>query len=262
MLEKYDVFVFDLDGTLYRGDRLIPNSIETINMLQNLGKQLLFISNKTTGTIRDYYNILYKGGADVELNQFVNSTIVLLDYMNKYLPASKFYAVGEKSFIDQLESEGFYFTDNPDEVEIVIVTLDRTFNFAKLEIAAKALENGAKFFAANIDDTCPVENGEIIDAGTIISALEKRTHIKLDKHFGKPSKFMMDLIESKSVLDRSKTLIIGDRLETDIAMGNIFGIDSALVLSGIKNFENGNKHIKPTYEINQVSDLLTCKLEK
>ena len=77
-------------------------------------------------------------------------------------------------------------------IDIVIITLDRTLNYTKLEIAANALDNGARFYAANIDNTCPVERGEILDAGATISALEKRTNRKLEKHFGKPSKYMMD----------------------------------------------------------------------
>ena len=85
-------------------------------------------------------------------------------------------------------------------------------NYKKLEIAANALERGARFFAANIDDTCPVTGGEVLDAGATISALEKRTHRKLELHFGKPSKFMMDAVLKLLNSDKANTLLIGDRL--------------------------------------------------
>jgi HAD superfamily hydrolase (TIGR01450 family) len=138
--------------------------------------------------------------------------------------------------------------------------LDRTINYEKLETAARALENGAKFFAANIDDTCPVDNGEVIDAGSTISALEKRTHKKLELHFGKPSEFMFEEVKSRLKAELSKVLLIGDRLQTDIAMGNKFGVDTALVSTGVKFFPNGTDNIVPTYKLNSVFDLLNHKI--
>ena len=96
----------------------------------------------------------------------------------------------------------------------------------------------------------------MLDAGSTISALEKRTHRKLELNFGKPSKFMMDEVMKRLSSDKSKTLLIGDRLETDIAMGNKFGIDTALVSTGVKHYINGNSEIKPTYYLNSVADIL------
>lgn len=256
MINKYNTFIFDLDGTVYRGDSIIINADVTINTLKSLGKRVLFISNKTTGTIKEYYNFLKSFGLDIKEDEIVNSTIVLKNYLLKNYPAEKFYAIGEQVFIDELISAGLKYSDNPNEIEILIVTLDRTLNYEKLEVAAKALENGARFFAANIDDTCPVEGGEVLDAGSTISALEKRTHKKLELHFGKPSEFMMNEIKTIFNGDLSSTLLLGDRLETDISMGNKLGVDTALVSTGVKLYENGNSDIKPTYYLNSVADLL------
>jgi HAD superfamily hydrolase (TIGR01450 family) len=193
---------------------------------------------------------------DIELSQIINSTIVLSKYLNKNHPNEKFFAIGEKTFVDEIVSSGLIYSEDPETIDLLLVTLDRTLNYEKLEIAARALEKGARFFAANIDDTCPVDNGEVLDAGATISALEKRTHRKLEKNFGKPSKYMIDEIKERLGNDFSKALLIGDRLETDIAMGNAFGLDTALVLTGVKNFPNGNEHIKPTYLIDSVFDLV------
>jgi ribonucleotide monophosphatase NagD (HAD superfamily) len=128
-----------------------------------------------------------------------------------------------------------------------------------LEIAARALENGARFFAANIDDTCPVDDGEVIDAGSTISALQKRTHRKLELHFGKPSELMFNEIKNYLNFIPSRTLLIGDRLETDITMGHAFGIDTALVHTGVKMFLNGTENVIPTYQLKSVFDLLDHK---
>jgi phosphoglycolate/pyridoxal phosphate phosphatase family enzyme len=257
--EKYDYFIFDLDGTIYRGEHLIPRADEVINHLKIIGKKIVFVSNKTTGTAKNYYYLLKNWGLNVAEDEIINSTIVVTNYLKRNFNSDKFFAIGEDSFIDEIEKSGLKFSTNTDEVKIVLVTLDRTLNYQKLEIAARALENGAKFFAANIDDTCPVDNGEVIDAGSTISALEKRTHRKLELHFGKPSEFMFNEIKRRLQFIPEKTLLIGDRLETDITMGNRFGIDTALVSTGVKYFPNGTGNIVPTYQLNSVFDLLDQK---
>jgi len=254
-IKNYNSFIFDLDGTIYRGSNIIPDADKTINHLKRLGKRIVFISNKTTGSVKDYFNFLKGQGLEIELNEIINSTIVLSKYLNKNHFGKNFYAIGEKTFIDEIVSVGLNYSDNPEEIDILLVTLDRTLNYEKLEIAARSLEKGARFFAANIDDTCPVDNGEVLDAGATISALEQRSHRKLEINFGKPSEFMMNEVKEK-IGDLTKALLIGDRLETDIAMGNSFGLDTALVLSGVKNFPNGNENIKPTYLLNSVFDLV------
>jgi NagD protein len=256
MIEKYNSFIFDLDGTIYRGNDIIPGADKTINKLKELGKKILFISNKTTGTIEEYFNFLKGFGLDIDQSQIINSTLVLIKYLNSHYPSQKFFAIGEKVFIDELINSGMIYSDKPGEIEILIVTLDRTLNYDKLEIAAKALENGARFFAANIDDTCPVEGGEVLDAGSTISALEKRTHRKLEMHFGKPSEFMMQEIRNLLNNNLANTLLLGDRLETDILMGNKLGIDTALVSTGVKLYVNGNTDITPTYNLGSVYDLI------
>lgn len=256
MINKYDAFIFDLDGTIYRGSNVIKDADRTINYLKEHGKRIIFISNKTTGTTNDYYNFLKSGGLNISPEDILNSTVVLKKFLVENFPGAVFYAIGEDVFIKEISEAGLRYSEKPDEIQVLLVTLDRTLNYQKLEIAARALEKGARFFAANIDDTCPVEDGEVLDAGATISALEKRTHKKLENHFGKPSEFMFDEITRRLAVDSAKVLLVGDRLETDIAMGNKFGIDTALVATGIKNYPNGNKNIKPTYYIESVFDLV------
>lgn len=254
--KNYDSFIFDLDGTIYRGNNIIPDADKAINILKEMGKKIVFISNKTTGSVKDYFNFLTSQGLKIEPGEIINSTIVLSKYLIINHPYENFYAIGENNFIDEIKSAGLIYSEEPERIDILLVTLDRTLNYEKLEIAARALEKGARFFAANIDDTCPVDNGEVLDAGATISALEKRTHRKLEKNFGKPSVYMMDEIKERIGNNLSRALLIGDRLETDIAMGNNFGLDTALVLSGVKNFPNGNQHIQPTFILDSVFDLV------
>lgn len=255
-LHKYTGFIFDLDGTLYRGEKIIHRADITINKLREMKKKLVFISNKTTGTCKEYSDLLKKYGMIISENEIINSTYVIKKYLAANYSGKTFYSISEEVFINEICEAGLKFSEDIAKINIVIVTLDRTLNYTKLEIAAKALDNGAKFLAANIDNTCPVENGEIIDAGSTISALEKRTGRKLEKHFGKPSKFMIDEINKYLKINHKECIIIGDRLETDIAMGNKFGIDTALVSSGVKNPILKQSEIKPTYKINSVYELI------
>ena len=257
MINKYDGFIFDLDGTIYLGDKLIPNADKVVDAIKSASKKIIYITNKTTGTVKEYCEFLKKNNLDINVNEIVNATLVTKKYLSEKHLGEKFYAIGEQIFINEIENAGLSYSQNPDEINIVLITLDRTLNFKKLEIAAKALDNGARFYAANIDDTCPVEGGEILDAGSTISALEKRTHLKLEKHFGKPSEFMMREILNIIDLPRDKCLLIGDRVETDIVMGNTFGIDTALVSTGVFNHFDGNPKYIPTYKLQSVNDLLT-----
>lgn len=256
MINKYDYFIFDLDGTIYRGNNIIANAAETVNRLKAAGKKIIYISNKTTGSIDEYYNFLSSFGLNIEKDEIINSTLVLKKFLLDNHKGETFFAIGEKVFINEIKEAGLSYEENPSLIKIILVTLDRTLNYEKLEIAARALENGARFYAANIDDTCPVDEGEVLDAGATISALEKRTHRKLEKHFGKPSSYMIDEIKSRLGNDLSRVLLTGDRLETDITMGNICGIDTALVSTGVKYFPNGNAMVKATYTIESVYDLI------
>jgi len=258
-LEKYDYFIFDLDGTIYRGEHLIREADKVINHLKAINKKIVFVSNKTTGTAKDYFHLLKNWGLNVEENEIINSTIVASNYLKRNFKGETFFAIGEDSFIKEIENTGLKYSEETGAVNIVMITLDRTLNYSKLEIAARALENGARFFAANIDDTCPVDLGEVLDAGSTISALQKRTHRKLELHFGKPSEFMFNEIKNRLQFIPSKTILIGDRLETDIRMGNTFGIDTALVHTGVKFFPNGTEDIIPTYQLDSVFDLLNNK---
>ncbi len=256
LADIYEGFIFDLDGTLYRGEELIPGADTVVNYLIQAGRSLLFVTNKTTNTLDDYIKFLGKNGIQISPNQFISAAEVIKSYTAKHFSGKQFFAIAEEPFIREIESAGLLFSDRPNEIEVVIVSLDRELSLKKLEIASRAIENGARFIAANIDDTCPVEGDEIWDAGLTIAALEKRTHCKLEMHFGKPSQIMINTIFSKLNMPKEKIILIGDRIETDILMANLAGISSALVRSGVKNDLALHRHIKPDYVIDSVKCLL------
>lgn len=253
--EKYEGFILDLDGTTYRGSYIIPNADKTINYIKRTGRKVIFVTNKTTDSAKDYFNFLTKNNLEINENEILTATRVIKKYLTTNHPDFPIFALGEEKFISELRDAGLSFSCDPSKIKVVIVTLDRTLNYSRLEIAAKALEHGALFLAANIDDTCPVDEGEILDAGSTISALEKRTHRKLEVHFGKPSKYMFEEAMSLIKKPAEKVLLIGDRIETDIRMGNTFGVDTALVRTGVFNDYPDNFSISPTYRLNSIADL-------
>jgi len=131
MIDKYEGFIFDLDGTIYRGEKLIPNADKTINHIKASGKKAIFISNKTTGSIEDYYDFLISKGLVIEADEIVNSTVVIKNYLSDNYTNKNFFAIGEELFINEIESAGLSFSPDPTEIDILIVTLDRTLNYEK-----------------------------------------------------------------------------------------------------------------------------------
>ncbi len=255
LADLYQGFVVDLDGTLILDNSLIKGAKPTLNKLLKAGKDVIIVSNKTIETPDDYYNFFLDKGINIPREKIITSSEVLKKYLYSNFANKNFFAIGEKPFINFLDNEAVKYSEDPNNIDVVIVTLDRTFEDWKIEIAAKALKNGARFFAANIDDTCPVKRGEISDAGTIIPLLENESGRRLEKHFGKPSKFMFNEIKAKMGFKLSDYLIIGDRLQTDIRMGNIFKVDTALVRTGVKNYFEIFNDAKPTYKIESIGSL-------
>ncbi len=256
LIEKYNGFIFDLDGTLYRGNKVIENADKVINEIKKLGKKIVFVSNKTISSIDDYYQFLTENNFNISKNEFVTSTIVTKNSLKKNYSGKNFFAIGEDYFINEIKSVGLNFTKDHNNVDILLITLDRNLNQNKIEIAVNCLRKNAKFFASNIDNTCPIEGGEIWDAGLTISKLEKMTNKTLEINFGKPSELMMNEILNKLNLPKDQILLVGDRLETDILMGNNFNIDTVLVSTGVKNVEKKFLNIQPKYVLNSVYDLL------
>ncbi|MCE1189051.1 MAG: HAD-IIA family hydrolase [Ignavibacteria bacterium] len=256
LLTRYQGYIFDLDGTVYRGEHLIEGAVDVFKELRRLGKKVVCVSNKTTGTVAEYHQFLAGKGIQIEKKHIMNATMVTRNFLKRNYAGKTFYAIGEKAFITEIKSAGLVYSENPQKVDILLITLDRFCTFQKLEIASRCLENGAKFFAANIDTTCPVENGEIWDAGSTIAALEKRSRRKLELHFGKPSAFMVAAFLEYMQLPPEKLVIIGDRVETDILMGNQAGIDTIHVLSGVRAPQEEEPVAIATYTIESIKELI------
>lgn len=255
ILKRFNGFIFDLDGTIYRESKLIYGSKEVFQILKSLNKKFIFVSNRTTSTSTQYQEKLQSFGIKCSNHQIITSAEVTKNYLLQNHSHEKVFVIGEKNFIDYLKNNGIKIANH--QVDIVLVSLDRTLNFQKILKAQKALLKGSKFFAANIDMTCPVEDAEILDAGYTILALQNLTGRRLEKYFGKPSDLIVNEILRRINLPKEECILIGDRLETDILMANQNGIASALVLSGVTQKEQiVNSIYKPDFILNSVYDLI------
>ncbi len=255
--QKFKGFIFDLDGTVYLGEKLIPGVDETILTLRNMGKKVVFLSNKPLYTRKEYARKLTNMGIPTRVSEVINSSYVMARYLIKVSPRARIYVIGETSIINELQEAGFQLTEDPGEIEYVVVTFDRTFTYEKLNIAFQAIKQGAHLIATNPDRTCPYEDGEIPDCAGMIGAVEAVTGQKVEVMVGKPSSIMVEVILNVMRLQPKDCLIIGDRLSTDITMGKDCGMSTALVLTGVTKLKNLKiAKIKPDYVLESVRDLL------
>jgi len=238
-------FIFDLDGTVYLSDKLIPGADKVIGLLREKGKKVVFLSNKPIQTREDYASKLTRLGIPTRPEEVINSSLVMTNYLKKIAPNAKIFVVGEVPFVEELKRAGFAITDEPKEVEYVVVAFDRTFDYRKLNISFQAIKLGAHFVATNPDRTCPVEGGEIPDCAGMIAAIEAVTQKKVEVIVGKPSPLMIQAAMGIMGLRPDECILIGDRLETDIRMGKESGIATGIVLTGVTN-EQTLKEIKHT----------------
>jgi HAD superfamily hydrolase (TIGR01457 family) len=238
-------FIFDLDGTVYLSDKLIPGADKVIGLLREKGKKVVFLSNKPIQTREDYASKLTRLGIPTRPEEVINSSLVMTNYLKKIAPNAKIFVVGEVPFIEELKGAGFTITDEPKEVEYVVVAFDRTFDYRKLNTSFQAIKLGAHFVATNPDRTCPVEGGEIPDCAGMIAAIEAVTQKKVEVIVGKPSPLMIQAALDVMGLRPEDCILIGDRLETDIRMGKESGIATGIVLTGVTN-EQTLKEIKHT----------------
>jgi NagD protein len=257
----FKAYIFDLDGTVYLGDALLPSAGETITTLRDRGKRTLFLSNNPTRTREEYAAKLTRLGLPTPPADVVNSSYVMVDFLHHEMPGARLFVVGEESLRQELARAGFTLTENAAKIEAVIASFDRTFNYNKLQIAFDAIRSGARFFATNADRYCPVPGGGQPDAAAMIAAIEACTNTEVEAIVGKPSAHMAQAILRLAGVPPADCVMIGDRLETDVLMGLNAGMAGALTLTGATSQDDVERSaIKPTFVIQQLVDLLPDNL--
>lgn len=244
MKRQIDGFIFDLDGTVYLGESALPGSVDAIANLRRRGKRVLFVSNKPLEPRDVYAAKLTRLGIPTTPNEVITSAYVLGHHLAHTAPHLHLYVIGEESLRIELAGHGLTIVEEllqqdekdvirPTGIDAVVVAFDRTLNYRKLNTAYQSLLNGARFFATNADKTCPMPGGGIPDAGATIAALEHLTGRKVDLLAGKPSRLIMDVALARLGVPAARCMMTGDRLETDIFMGQQAGMATTVTLTGV-----------------------------
>lgn len=228
----YAGYALDLDGTVYLGEQLLPGARETIVWLRGAGSRVIFLSNNPLLSCGAYAARLTRLGVPTEPDEVLNSSRVMVDYLRARFPGQRLFVIGERSFRDELLDAGFSLTHQRETVDVVVAAFDRGFDYGKLQIAFDAIRAGARFVATNRDPYCPVPGGGLPDCAAIIAAIEASTGAQVEEVVGKPSAVMARAVLDRLGLPPDRTIMVGDRLETDIAMGVRAGMHTALVLTG------------------------------
>lgn len=252
----YRGWLFDLDGTIYVGDRLVPGAAEAIAALRADGRRFCFLSNKPIETREAYARKLTRLGIQTEPEEVINSSIVLARHLQGLDPGAPVFVIGEPPMLAEMRAHGFEVRDD-ERVRWVVIAFDRTFSYAKLNTALQAVRQGARLIATNPDRTCPVEGGEIPDCAGMIAAVEAVTEARVEAIVGKPSPIILEVAMAALGVSPPETVMVGDRLETDIAMGRRLGLHTILVLSGVTRADDPRLAERPADHVLRSVEELT-----
>lgn len=274
------LFLLDMDGTLYLDDRLFPGAADFLAKIRACGGKYLFLTNNSSKGVDAYVAKMTRLGVPAAPADFLTSVDALIVFLERTYGAAvkkkKMYVVGTRSFCAQLAAAGFLLTETPDDdTALLILGFDRELTYRKLEDACRLLARGRQeartsgdakaaaglpavdYYATNPDWVCPTAFGSVPDCGSMAWMLEKATG-RLPKFIGKPEPEMALLAMAQCGCSAAETLLIGDRLYTDIACGNRAGVDTAFVLSGegtLADLAKGQG--KPTYIFKNIAEV--CK---
>lgn len=261
LLERYRGFVFDLDGTVYLGDTLLPGAKSAIEAVRRSGGALIYLTNKPLDPSSAYADKLTALGLPTTAGEVISSLDALVAYLGDVHPGATVLCVSEPLVGATLAQAGFTIVD-PDQgawADVVAVSFDRTFDYGKLHAAFRAVNGGAVIVATNPDRYCPSPEGGLPDCAAMLAAVEACTGATAEAVVGKPSPQMMATILDRLALPAADVLVVGDRLETDVVMARRAGVDAALVLSGAADRQAAAAaDPAPTYLLEGLADLLTA----
>ena len=256
------LFLFDMDGTLYIGNRLFDFKKELLKKIKASGKRYLFITNNSSKSVNTYIEKLRRLGIEAAAEDFLTSSQATAWYLKKHYPDKRLYVCGTESLKAELCENGFELTENTEKTECIVMGFDTELTFKKLEDVSKMLcTRDLPYIATNPDYVCPTEYGSVPDCGSvcdmIYNAAGKRPFV-----IGKPSPLMIELAMEKENCSPCETAVIGDRIYTDIKSGINAGCVSILVMSGETTREIlKNSKDKPDLVLESGEDILNALCE-
>lgn len=255
---RFAAYIFDLDGTVYLDERPIDGAPETIARLRAEGARVAFVTNHPIEPASAYAARLTRIGVPATAADVTTSVDALISYLTRRHPGRTVLAIAEREVRRRLDEAGFAVTDDPDATDVVVVSFDRTFDYAKLHAGFRAVrERGAAIVATNPDPFCPTRDGGLPDCAAMLAALEACTGARAEAIVGKPSTHMIATVLQRLGVAATDSAMIGDRLHTDVAMGQAVGAAGVLVLSGATSAgELNDSSVRPDYVLRSIRDLL------
>ncbi len=228
-------YVFDLDGTIYLGDELLPGAGRLLARLRELDRRVVFVSNNPTRDPEMYADKLRRLGVEVSAAEVLNTVVTMTRWLRRHHPDATVFPIAEAPLCRALAAAGIRTSDRPEEIDLVVASYDRGFDYRKLQVAFDAIwyHRRARLVATNLDRWCPFPGGRgEPDAGAIVAAIEACTGATCEVNAGKPDPLMLEAALELLGLDAGGCVMVGDRLYTDIRMARAAGMPSALVLTG------------------------------
>lgn len=233
-LKKKKLFLFDIDGTLAVGDTLYEGSAELLKHIENIGGKAYYITNNSTRSGQDYVEKFRKAfHLETTEDQFITSGYMTIRFLKDNYADKKIFVLGTGSFVAELRKNGLNITEQAEaDIDCVVAAYDSELTYEKLTHICKVLfTTDVPFYATNPDLRCPIDFGFIPDCGAICNMITESTG-KTPVYLGKPSRQVVDLCLEQSGFTRAETLVVGDRLYTDIACGINGEVDTCVVFTG------------------------------
>ena len=250
-------FLLDMDGTIYLDNELFEGTLDFLSYIKKKGGKYIFVTNNSSKSTDAYVYKLAKIGIEANEDDFLTSTDATALYLNNNYRGKKFYVFGTKSFESQLNKSGIVTTTElDDDIFGIVMGNDTELTFKKLDDVCKLLtEKSPVYIATNPDWVCPTAYGYVPDCGSVAEMIRRATG-KLPIFIGKPKPEMLLLAMEKYGYSHDETLMIGDRVYTDIASGFNAGVDTVLVLSGEGTRADADaSETKPTYIMKSIKEL-------
>ena len=260
-LQNKKLYLFDMDGTVYLDETLFDGVPELLEKIEKQGGRYVFITNNASKSVKDYVAKMHRLGLkQIEEEHFFTSAQATLALLKEKYEGKLIYIQATNSFIEEYKKQGVNVTTQyTDKAEAIVVAFDTELTAEKMYTTCKMLtKHDLPYYATNPDWVCPVEFGYIPDCGSMCQSYERATG-KKPVFIGKPQPQMVYAVMKKFGVDKKDTVVIGDRLYTDIASGNNAGVDTVCVLSGevtLAEVEKATGVEKPTFLLNSVKDLL------
>ena len=235
--------ILDMDGVIWKADAPIGDLPAIFKRIRERGLKFVFATNNGTKTPQEYQQKLSELGVEIDASQVITSALGIAFMLSqKYTRGTKIFMIGEDGIRLALKEKGFEIVgvENAEQAEIVVMGIDREINFQKIAEATLLVRAGIPFYTTNTDRTFPTPRGEIPGSGAWVSVIQTATGIE-PIVAGKPFPYLMELSLERLGTKKEETLVVGDRLETDIMAGQTVGCPVALVLSGVSKTEEAEK---------------------